>query len=216
MTEPPNDDYDSPWKEALERYFPEFLGLLFPCVQAGIDWYRGYEFLDKELQQVVRDAELGRRYADKLVKVHTSDGAETWVLVHVEVQGAAEAGFAQRMYVYNTREQVLELFRVLDWMLRLPDDLEREFKRELIAFEEQTKMPYVTSIERLSKQEGREEGREEGRQQGQARVLLRLITLKFGLPSEAVREQIATADPETLLRWSERILTALTLVGVLG
>jgi predicted transposase YdaD len=104
-------------------------------------------------------------------------------------------------------------------MLRLPEDLEQEFKRELIAFEEQAKMPYVTSIERLSRQEGREtgreEGRQEGRQQGEARVLLRLITLKFGPPSEAVREQIATADSEALLRWSERILTAQTLDEVL-
>jgi len=101
--------------------------------------------------------------------------------------------------------------RIFDWMLRLPEDLEQKFKRELIAFEEQAKMPYVTSIERL----GRQEGREEGRQQGEARVLLRLITLKFGSPSETVREQIATADSETLLRWSERILTAQTLDEVL-
>ena len=84
-------------------------------------------------------------------------------------------------------------------------------------------MPYVTSIERLGRQEGREEGREAGReegleagrQQGEALVLLRLITLKFGPPSEPVREQIATADSETLLRWSERILTAQTLDEVL-
>ena len=80
-------------------------------------------------------------------------------------------------------------------------------------------MPYVTSIERLGRQEGREEGREQGREQGrqegEAIVLLRLITLKFGLPSEPVRRQIATADPETLLRWSERILTAQTLDEVL-
>ena len=55
-----------------------------------IYWSKGHEFLDKELQHVVRDAELGRRYADKLVKVFTHDGAETWVLVHVEVQGTAE------------------------------------------------------------------------------------------------------------------------------
>ena len=95
-----------------------------------------------------------------------------------------------------------------DRLVQIPEDLEREFKRELIAFEEQAKMPYVTSIERLSKQEGR--------QQGEARVLLRLITLKFGPPSEAVREQIATADPETLLRWSERILTAQTIDEVLA
>jgi hypothetical protein len=70
---------------------------------AGVDWRRGYEFLDKELQQVVRDAELGRRFADKLVKVCTRDGKETWVLVHVEVQGQAERGFDERMYVYNYR-----------------------------------------------------------------------------------------------------------------
>ena len=44
-------------------------------------------FGTRELQQVVRDAELGRRYADKLAEVHTLDGAETWVLVHIEIQG---------------------------------------------------------------------------------------------------------------------------------
>jgi hypothetical protein len=25
------DDYDSPWKEALERYFPVFLAWFFPA-----------------------------------------------------------------------------------------------------------------------------------------------------------------------------------------
>lgn len=52
---------------------------------------------------MVRDAESGRRHADKLAKVYTREGTETWVLVHVEVQGDAEAGFAERMYVYNYR-----------------------------------------------------------------------------------------------------------------
>ena len=36
-----NDDYDSPWKEALERYLPDFLALLFPEAHAGIDWSQG-------------------------------------------------------------------------------------------------------------------------------------------------------------------------------
>ena len=304
------DDYDSPWKEALERYLPDFLALLFPQVHAGIDWSRGYEFLDKELQQVVRDAELRRRYADKLAKVYTHDGAETWILIHVEVQGEAETGFAERMYVYNyrlfdryrvdvvslavladdspgfrpgayrrdrwgcelhfrfpveklldwhthweqleaslnpfalvvmahlkaqeskdgatrkgwklrlvrllyqrgySRAQVLDLFRVLDWMLQLPEELELEFAHDLIAFEEQAKMPYVTSVERLSHQEGHREGHQEG----EARILLRLVTLKFGPPSDAVRQRIETADAETLLAWSERILTAQCLDEVL-
>jgi hypothetical protein len=96
-------DFDSPWKEALEHYFPQFMSFFFPLAHADIDWARGYEFLDKELQQVVRDAELGRRLVDKLARVYARDGEEDWVLVHVEVQGQPEAAFAKRMYVYNYR-----------------------------------------------------------------------------------------------------------------
>jgi hypothetical protein len=65
----PRSDYDSPWKEILEAYFRDFIEFFFPHIEPEIAWERGYDFLDKELQQVVRDAELGRRYADKLVKV---------------------------------------------------------------------------------------------------------------------------------------------------
>jgi hypothetical protein len=96
-------DYDSPWKDALDAYFELFLLLLFPEVHAQIDWSRGYESLDKEFQQVVREAEVGRRYVDKLVKVWTKTGVECWVLIHVEVQTTRDADFPERMYVYNYR-----------------------------------------------------------------------------------------------------------------
>jgi hypothetical protein len=93
----------APGKEALDLYFEAFLALLFPKVHAQIDWSRGYESLDKEFQQVVREAELGRRYVDKLVKVWTRDGVECWVLIHVEVQTTRDPEFPKRMYVYNYR-----------------------------------------------------------------------------------------------------------------
>src|SRR5947209_7690145 len=96
-------DYDSPWKEALDAYFEAFLLLLFPNVHAQIDWSRGYQPLDKEFQAIQRDAEVGRRYVDKLFKVWTKDGTERWVLIHVEVQTTRDATFAERMYVYNYR-----------------------------------------------------------------------------------------------------------------
>ena len=315
MTQEHPDDFDSPWKEALEQALPEFLALFFPEAHAGIDWSRGHRFRDKELQQVVRDAELGRRYADKLAEVYTVDGAETWVLVHIEIQGQVDPRFAERMYVYHyrlfdryrrdvvslavltdaqggfrpsgyerkrwgcslrfrfptvklldwrdrtaaleadrspfalvalaqlqavahrsdsarksaklrlirflyqrdyTREQILAWFRVLDWMLRLPEDLDLGFREELMAFEEETQMPYVTSVERIGIQkglqqgleQGRQEGRQEGRKEGEAAILFRQITLKFGPPSEEVRARIEAADTDTLLEWSARILTA--------
>jgi hypothetical protein len=58
------DEYDSPWKEMLEHAFPEFMAFYFPKAHAEIDWSRGYTFKNTELRQVVRDAELGKRFAD--------------------------------------------------------------------------------------------------------------------------------------------------------
>ena len=97
------DDYDSPWKDAVERYLPEFMAFFFPAAHAAIDWSKGYAFLDQELHAVVQDAELGRRFVDKLVRVTLISGTETWILVHIEVQGSRETGFAERMFVYNYR-----------------------------------------------------------------------------------------------------------------
>jgi hypothetical protein len=63
-----------------------------------------------------------------------------------------------------------------------------------------------TFIDRYIEQ-GWQEGRQEGRQEGEAAVPLRQIERKFGAPSQAVRERIVSADTDTLLHWSERILT---------
>jgi hypothetical protein len=47
--------------------------------------------------------------------------------------------------------------------------------------------------------------------QGEAEMLLRLLRIRFGtLPTDAVA-RVQEADPEILLHWSERVLTAATL-----
>jgi hypothetical protein len=93
----PRHGDDSPWKEALEGFFPGFLALLFRTAHAEIDWSQGVQFLDKEFQQRVREAKTTRRYADKLVGVTLRDGSAVWVLIHVEGQGEAETAFAERI-----------------------------------------------------------------------------------------------------------------------
>lgn len=110
---------------------------------------------------------------------------------------------------------ILELFRVIDWILRLPSALEQEFLRELQTYEKAQQMPYITSIERLGIQKGIEQGIEQGIRQGEGTLLLRLIELKFGAPDEAVVRQVREADADTLMLWSERILTAETLFDVM-
>ena len=97
------DDYDGAWKEALERYFTDFMAFFLPQAHADIQWARGYVFLDQELGQIVQDAELGKRRVDKLVQVWRLDGAEAWVLIHIEIQSQHDTGFAERMYVYHYR-----------------------------------------------------------------------------------------------------------------
>ena len=47
----------------LENAFPEFMAFYFPEAEQQIDWAQGHEFMNTELRQVVRDAELGKRFA---------------------------------------------------------------------------------------------------------------------------------------------------------
>jgi hypothetical protein len=249
----PRQDLDSPWKEALEHFLDPFLALLFPTVHKNIDWRRGYQSLDKELQQITRRARTGKRLADKLFKVWSVNGKEAWLLIHIEVQGQKESGFEERMFVYNYRtfdryrrpvvsmallcddnptwrpdrfaynvwgsshdfrfltvklldyqdqtaaleqnpnpfaplliahlkvletqespaerwqwkvrlikglyerglnaESARQLMRLTDWMMQLPDDLERTFRQEIHDFEESRTMPYIPSYERFARQE---------------------------------------------------------------
>lgn len=96
-------EYDSPWKEMLTQFFPSFMQFFYGDIYAEIDWTRGFEFLDKELQKITVKGKLGKRLADKLVKVYLRSGREVWVLIHVEIQGQREANFGRRMFVYHYR-----------------------------------------------------------------------------------------------------------------
>ena len=99
----PPDHYDSPWKEAIEHYFPEFMAFYFPDAHAAIDWAKKYSFLDKELRAIVPEAEVSNRVVDKLVQVELLQGTEHWLYIHLEVQSTRQSDFAKRMFVYNYR-----------------------------------------------------------------------------------------------------------------
>jgi predicted transposase YdaD len=56
--------------------------------------------------------------------------------------------------------------------------------------------------------------REEGRQEGEAQVVLRLLRLKFGRLEPETVYRVRSADPDRLLKWGERVLTAQSLQDV--
>lgn len=60
-----------------------------------------------------------------------------------------------------------------------------------------------------------EQGIQQGVKRGETAMLMRLLARRFGELPEDVRREIEAADAETLLRWSDRVLTAQTLEEVL-
>ena len=180
-----NDQYDSPWKEAIERYFPEFMAFYFPDASAEIDWAKEHVFLDQELRAVVQDAEFGTRFVDRLVRVTVLSGDERqW-----------------------DKQRVIDLFSVVDWLLQLPEWLNSQVLQELETIEESKKVRYVTSVERI----GMAKGIAEGRLEGESRLLRRLLERRFGVLPEWASEQLISASEEQLEAWGEALLTAPTL-----
>lgn len=256
---------DEAWKMVLGHYFSEFIDFFFPDL--GCDIQRGrYDFLDSDLQSLSRRIGIGRRIADRLVRVYLHDDTEMWFLVHVEIQGKADVRFEERMFIYWYRiydryrrivvslgvladdearfrpgrfelasygcellfqfpsvklrdyrgridelEQSRNPFAIvvlahlrhqetkgkgkvrkfwkvslvksldekgftgddrealhcfIDWLLALPENLEMEYIEDMKRYEEERKMAYVTTAERLGIKKGFSQGMEQGMEKG--------------------------------------------------
>jgi len=97
---------DTLWKSLLEDIFDDFFLFFFEDYKEKFDLDRGFEFLDKELEQLFPNEASetnSPRFVDKLVKIFTKDGNEQWILVHVEIQGYKDLDFPKRMFTYFYR-----------------------------------------------------------------------------------------------------------------
>ena len=286
------------------------MAFYFPDAYAEIDWSKEHTFLDQELRAVVQDAELGKRFVDKLVRVTLLNGDENWIYIHIEVQGTKQAEFAKRMFVYNYRiydrydrpvasmavladeheqwkptsygfavlgckhslefpvakltdyhdqvdelltldnafalitaahilarqtrkknqarfeaklrlvrllyqrhwdkQRVIDLFIVVDWLMKLPEWLDQQVWHEIETIEESEKMQYITSVERI----GIAKGRLEGRLEGESKLLRKLLERRFGVLPTWASDKLNSATEEDLESWGEAVLTAPTLAAV--
>jgi len=95
---------DTLWKGIIEDMPAHFLRFFFPDAENIFDCERGFEFLDKELEQLFpTDNPNHPRFVDKLIKAFTNAGSEEWILIHIEVQGYQDDTFSRRMYTYFYR-----------------------------------------------------------------------------------------------------------------
>lgn len=95
---------DTLWKGILEDLFDDFLKFLYEDAEELFDFSRGFEFLEKELEDLFPQKDKENiRYVDKLVKVFHREKGEQWMLFHIEVQGYPDPAFEDRMFTYYYR-----------------------------------------------------------------------------------------------------------------
>ncbi|MCI0617689.1 cytosolic protein [bacterium] len=278
----------------MEDLFEDFLRFFFPDIYRDVDFSKGYQFLDNELQKIIKGSNTGKRIVDKLVKVYLADGSEKWLLIHIEIQGQEEKEFPERMYVYNyrlfdkfrrdivslalltddkpqfrpteyrrgrwgfevtcrfpvvkildykrrwteleidtspfaivvmsflkateiggnvkekytwkkhfllglynrgmTRETILAVYKFVDWIIELPEELDTEIFEEIQIIEETTQMPHITSAERIGMKRGMEKGIEKGIEKSIPALhqgIATIIEIRFGEAGRMLSDRAA-------------------------
>lgn len=104
---------------------------------------------------------------------------------------------------YN-RDVGYQLFRLLDWLVQLPEGYEARYEDFLVELEEAGKMPYLTTPERYALKRGIEQGLEQGIQQGlqagMRRAILRVLQARFGSVPPTLEERLEQIQSEETLQ----------------
>ncbi len=114
------------------------------------------------------------------------------------------------------RRHIIDLYRMIDWMMRLPEGLDRRFRAGVYQLERGEMMAYITNFERAGLEQGRKEGREEGRQEGNVELLTALLSKRFGILDSSVAERLTRASVEQLSAWALNFVDARSLDEVFG
>ncbi len=98
------------------------------------------------------------------------------------------------------RETLLAIFKFIDWMIKLPEDMDKTFVAEMKNIEEAKHMSLITSAERV--------GLEQGINSLQ-RVIATIIKRKFGALGQQLAERTREVNRlEILENLSEKLLDA--------
>ena len=134
-----------------------------------------------------------------------------------------QTALTRKLYEKNWKKQdISNLHHLVDWLITLPDKLEIQYAQTVKSIEENREVKYITSIERISMQQGVQQGMRQGVQQGvqqgiqigQLNVFVQLLECRFGKISENYREKITQTSEEDMQSLVGRALTADTLEDV--
>ena len=110
---------------------------------------------------------------------------------------------------YNA-DELREVFRLIDWMMHLREDLSRKLHVNLADLEESLSMPYVTSIERIAEERGEARGEVRGEARGEvkggASVLLKQLAKRHGPLADDVEQRVRRLALRDLEALAEAVL----------
>jgi predicted transposase YdaD len=105
----------------------------------------------------------------------------TVVMAHLKAQETKSKAAERRVWKYElmralydkqyNESQIVNLFKFIDWFIVLPEKLENSFWNDLKTLEEEKKMTFVTSVERIGYKRGQKETLEKSKKQTEEMVL---------------------------------------------
>ncbi|WP_242541157.1 hypothetical protein [Phormidium pseudopriestleyi] len=131
------------------------------------------------------------------------------VMAHLKTQASTGNAEEREQYKWElvqnlyergyTETDIIKLFRLLDWMMTLPESLQQSFDTKLKNYQEERKMPILSNIERRAMETGRQEGRQEGSLETARSALLLVLSARFNSVSLELSARVnQIADISTL------------------
>lgn len=107
------------------------------------------------------------------------------------------------------KKEIVKLFKFIDLMMTLPKQLQKSLSVKIKNYEEAKKMPLVSNVEKLAKEEGKEEGKKEGRQEiieQEISLIIRQLKRKIGNFSPELEVKIRNLSLEKIEDLGEALL----------
>ncbi|MBF0397372.1 MAG: hypothetical protein HQK78_11410 [Desulfobacterales bacterium] len=98
----------------------------------------------------------------------------------------------------------MNIFHFIDWLMRLPEELEEGFWKEVREYEEAKHMQYITSVERIGMKKGILIGEQLGFQKGAIQeakeLVLEALETKFDIIHGSIIEKIEQIGNTSVLK----------------
>lgn len=118
------------------------------------------------------------------------------VMAHLKTKATTRNSILREQWKWNlsrllyqkgyNRKQVEDLYKVIDLMMTLPEELQLSFEEKLTQYQEEMKMPLLTNIERRALEQGTKTGAKSSSQ----KHIINLLQKRFGELPETLVESI--------------------------